>query len=90
MLIIDRFEGEYAICECDDGNMIQIRRDLIAADAREGDVLIPGQNALYRRCRGHIGTQAAHSGKDRSALLQRAPLNYIEKQQYSNCGRKRT
>lgn len=45
MLIIDRFEGEYAICECDDGNMIQIRRDLIAADAREGDVLIPGQNA---------------------------------------------
>lgn len=44
MLIIDRFEDEYAICECSDGNLMQIRRDLIAADAREGDVLIPGQN----------------------------------------------
>lgn len=38
MLIIDRFEGDYAVVE--DGNkMINIRREFIEDDAREGDVL---------------------------------------------------
>lgn len=38
MLIIDRFEGEFAVCE-HDGEMINIPRSLILGDAQEGDVL---------------------------------------------------
>lgn len=40
MLVIDRFEGEYAVCECETGEFVNIRRGLIADDAREGDVLV--------------------------------------------------
>jgi hypothetical protein len=39
-LIIDRFEGEYAICETEDGKIINIKRNEIPEDAVEGDVLI--------------------------------------------------
>jgi hypothetical protein len=39
-LIIDRFEGEYAICETEDGKIINIKRNVIPEDAVEGDVLI--------------------------------------------------
>lgn len=38
-VIIDRFEGNYAVCEKDDGNMINIEKDKISQDAKEGDVL---------------------------------------------------
>jgi hypothetical protein len=37
--IIDRFEGNYAICECEDMKMINISKDLIPSKSREGDVL---------------------------------------------------
>lgn len=39
MLIVDRFEGEYAVCEYEDEAFIHIRRSLISLDVREGDVL---------------------------------------------------
>lgn len=35
-MIIDRFEGEYAICE-DSGTMISIKSDQLPKDCREGD-----------------------------------------------------
>lgn len=38
MLIIDRFEGDYAVVE-DGDKMINIRREFIEDSAREGDVL---------------------------------------------------
>lgn len=38
MLIIDRFEGDYAVVE-DGDKMINIRREFIEEVAREGDVL---------------------------------------------------
>ncbi len=38
-LIIDRFEGQYAICEKSSRSMIKIERRKIPAAAREGDVL---------------------------------------------------
>lgn len=40
MLIIDRFEGDYAVCECETGEFLNIRRNLIAEDAREGDIIV--------------------------------------------------
>ncbi len=39
MLILDRFEGDYAVCECEDGTLIYIARHLIIESVREGDVL---------------------------------------------------
>lgn len=37
-MIIDRFEGEYAVIETEDG-MINVNREFLPADAREGDVV---------------------------------------------------
>lgn len=41
MYIIDRFEGDYAVCECEDGSIIQLARSRMTSTAKEGDVLIP-------------------------------------------------
>jgi hypothetical protein len=44
-VIIDRFEGIYAICEQADRNMIKILKSKLPAGAKEGDVLIiEGEN----------------------------------------------
>lgn len=39
MLIIDRFEGDFAVCEETGGEMRDIPRDKIRGKAAEGDVL---------------------------------------------------
>lgn len=38
--IIDRFEGDYAICQGEEGDMEEIERTKIPSDSKEGDVLI--------------------------------------------------
>ena len=38
-LIIDRFEGQFAVCQQPDRSMLKIPRQLIPFEAREGDVL---------------------------------------------------
>ncbi|NLM62470.1 MAG: DUF3006 domain-containing protein [Clostridiales bacterium] len=40
MLIIDRFEGEYAVCEDNERKMHNIERSKLPPNAREGDVLL--------------------------------------------------
>ncbi len=45
MIIIDRFEGEYAVLETD-GGMVDVNRLLLPENAREGDVLIH-ENGIY-------------------------------------------
>lgn len=39
-VIIDRFEGEFAVCEKEDRTMMEILRSRAPVDAKEGDVLI--------------------------------------------------
>lgn len=39
-IIIDRFEGEYAICENESEEMIKIEKNKLPSEASEGDVLI--------------------------------------------------
>jgi hypothetical protein len=39
-VIIDRFEGDFAVCEKPDRTMLNIPKDKLPADAKEGDVLI--------------------------------------------------
>ncbi|MBX4261167.1 DUF3006 domain-containing protein [Clostridium estertheticum] len=38
-IIIDRFEGNYAVCEKEDKTMIDIKKSKIPSIAKEGDVL---------------------------------------------------
>lgn len=38
-VVIDRFEGDYAVCEKDNREMIDIKRDSLPKEAKEGDVL---------------------------------------------------
>jgi pyruvate kinase len=38
-VIIDRFEGDYAVCEKENREMIDISKDSIPKEAKEGDVL---------------------------------------------------
>ena len=39
ILVLDRFEGDYAICQPETGNSIIFPRSALPADAHEGDVL---------------------------------------------------
>jgi len=45
-VVIDRFEGDYAVCEKENREMIEIKRNSIPKDAREGDVLLIRENAI--------------------------------------------
>ncbi|MGV8905921.1 MAG: DUF3006 domain-containing protein [Acetobacterium sp.] len=38
-VIIDRFEGDFAVCEKEDRQMVDVKRNTIPATAKEGDVL---------------------------------------------------
>lgn len=38
-VVIDRFEGKYAVCEKEDKSMLDIEKNRIPAAAKEGDVL---------------------------------------------------
>jgi len=38
-VIIDRFEGIFAVCEKEDRKMLDIERDKVPSTAKEGDVL---------------------------------------------------
>ena len=38
-LIIDRFEGEYVMCEKENREIISVKRSKLPAGVREGDVL---------------------------------------------------
>ena len=38
-VIIDRFEGNYAVCEKEDRTMIDVKRVDLPSEAKEGDVL---------------------------------------------------
>lgn len=38
-VIIDRFEGHYAVCEKEDRAMIDIKKTDLPSEAKEGDVL---------------------------------------------------
>ena len=39
MLSIDRFEGEFALCVDEQGNIIEVERNLLEDNAKEGDYI---------------------------------------------------
>ncbi len=45
-IIIDRFEGDFAVCERPDRTMLNIPRNKLPVGVREGDVLILEGNSI--------------------------------------------
>jgi hypothetical protein len=45
-VIIDRFEGYYAVCEKEDRTMLDIKRIDIPSESKEGDVLSIDNNII--------------------------------------------
>lgn len=39
-VIIDRFEGDFAVCEKENKIMVDIPKEIVPEEAKEGDVLI--------------------------------------------------
>lgn len=60
--IIDRFEGKYAICESEDGNMFNLHRSKLPAHAAEGDVILIDENKV---------TIDANASKERRAYIEK-------------------
>lgn len=46
-VIIDRFEGQYAICENQDGTMLDLEKVKIPYDAKEGDILRIDEKGIF-------------------------------------------
>ena len=46
-VIIDRFEGIYAVCEKEDKTMMDILKINLPSKAKEGDVLIFENNMIF-------------------------------------------
>lgn len=44
--VIDRFEGDYAVCEDENKEIINIERTKIPSEAKEGDVLVQIENEI--------------------------------------------
>ena len=45
-VIIDRFEGNYAVCEKEDRTMMDIKKNDLPSEAKEGDVLNIDNNMI--------------------------------------------
>ena len=45
-IIIDRFEGTYAVCEKEDRTMMDIKRSNLPSEAKEGDLLSIDNNII--------------------------------------------
>ena len=43
-LVIDRFEGMYAVCELENGEFADVPKEDIPKEAKEGDILIKTDN----------------------------------------------
>ncbi|MBU3102319.1 DUF3006 domain-containing protein [Clostridium sp. DSM 17811] len=45
-VIINRFEGSYAVCEKEDKTMMDINSSELPSEAKEGDVLVLDNNTI--------------------------------------------
>lgn len=43
-LVIDRFEGKYAVCELENGEFVDVPEEDIPQEAKEGDVITKTDN----------------------------------------------
>jgi hypothetical protein len=70
MIIIDRFEGEYAVCEEEDGRFRKIPKVLLPPGSREGDCLAPGRDGGWQTDRAATRERRERIRKKLEALYQ--------------------
>lgn len=46
-MIIDRFEGIYAVCEKEDCTMVNIPKNELPNEAKEGDILVEKGSGIF-------------------------------------------
>jgi hypothetical protein len=64
-VVIDRFEGEYAVCERDDRTMMNIPRKGLPTGVKEGDALvIDGDTVAVDRRKTRLNKQDARKLMD--------------------------
>ncbi|HHT56831.1 DUF3006 domain-containing protein [Herbinix luporum] len=61
--IVDRFEGEYAVCEKEDLTLVNILRSKLPAETKEGDCLVEKDDGSF-----YIDIEAT---KDRKQQIRR-------------------
>jgi hypothetical protein len=59
-LIIDRFEGNYAVCEREDKSFVNIPKYRLPLNCREGDCLLLDADGMYQ-----LDTEETKSRKQR-------------------------
>ena len=47
--IIDRFEGNYAVCEAEDKTMVSIPKYKLPLDCKEGDCLVSDSEGMLQK-----------------------------------------
>ena len=72
--IIDRFEGEYAVCEDENGAFVNIPKDRFSCDARSGDIVIRVEGKLV------VDKNASDN--------KRAEISALQKRLQGRCKRK--
>ena len=60
MIIVDRFEGDFAVLECDGGHVESVPRTLLPPGALEGDVLLLQADGTYAVDADTTAARAAH------------------------------
>ena len=71
-MIIDRFEGEYAICQTTGKDIKQIKKTDLPSDAKEGDVIIQNPDGSFFIDNEETVRLISISKKRLTALLKRS------------------
>lgn len=71
MIIVDRFEGIFAICELDNGDFANIDRSLIAESAKEGDIIEWDGASTYTVNVNATNARKVHIQKKLNALFNK-------------------
>lgn len=69
MIVIDRFEGIFAVCELSNGDFANIERSLIASNAKEGDIIEWGGESTYTVNENATIARKSHMQKKLNALF---------------------
>lgn len=46
-IVVDRIEGHFIVCEDEDGNVLELKKDDVKGNVKEGDVLVKGKEDKF-------------------------------------------
>ena len=46
-IIVDRIEGHFIVCEDEKENILELKKDDVIGDVKEGDVLVKGKDGKF-------------------------------------------